>query len=313
MGNWCSQYIHTYWITESSIFYVGKVCCLRGGEEQRNLKPSQFKCLTNPDRYIYNEHGSKNRNGGFFQLDVDNKSVSIFRNEEAGERCLVFLLDTYLKRLPQGAIQKDLFYCRPLEHFGKDGQWYCTQPRGKHYLNDIVKSIFCEANISGDFTNHSLRASGATELFQSEVTENVIQGMTGHRSVRALCQYERVGDVQKKAACNILTGTSVQSYNEESVQSYNEEIQKANNIEKNELQLPQVVKDQPTITSSVSLQMPTFSPIVNSNGTGTINFVVNICPTGNMSMGNSTEVKCQNNEFDTLLEGIDVDDLFSDI
>lgn len=40
-------------------YYVGKLCCLRGGEEQCNLKPSQFKRNTNPDRYIYSEHGQR--------------------------------------------------------------------------------------------------------------------------------------------------------------------------------------------------------------------------------------------------------------
>ena len=70
-------------------YYIGKVCCIRGGEEQRNLKPSQFKRYTNPDRYVYSKHGSTSHNGGFFQLDVENKNVSIFKNEEAGERCLV--------------------------------------------------------------------------------------------------------------------------------------------------------------------------------------------------------------------------------
>ena len=46
-------------------FYVGKTCCLRGGDEQRNLNLSQFTRYNNPDRYIYSEHGSKNRNRGF--------------------------------------------------------------------------------------------------------------------------------------------------------------------------------------------------------------------------------------------------------
>jgi len=88
---------------------------------------------------------------------------------------------------------------------------------------------------------------------------------------------------KKKAACNLLTSTSAQSY-----------IQKVNNSEKNELQLSQVIKDQHTITSSVSFQMLTFSPIMNNNGTGIINFVVNICAMGNISMGNSTEVRTMN-------------------
>ena len=51
---------------QNAVFFnVGKVCCLRGGEEQRNLKPTQFTRHHNPERYVYTEHGSKNRNGGF--------------------------------------------------------------------------------------------------------------------------------------------------------------------------------------------------------------------------------------------------------
>ena len=40
-------------------YYIGKACCLRGGEEQRGLKPSQFSRLYDPDRYEYTENGSK--------------------------------------------------------------------------------------------------------------------------------------------------------------------------------------------------------------------------------------------------------------
>ena len=54
-------------------YYIGKVCYLRGGEEQRKLQPSQFTRLHNPERYEYAEHGSRNRNGGFYQLQVENK------------------------------------------------------------------------------------------------------------------------------------------------------------------------------------------------------------------------------------------------
>jgi len=65
-------------LQKAVFFYVGKVCCLHGGNEQRNLKPSQFSRLKDPDRFVYTEHGSKNRNGGFFQLHVDNKIVEIY-------------------------------------------------------------------------------------------------------------------------------------------------------------------------------------------------------------------------------------------
>lgn len=63
-------------------YYLGKVCCLHG-EEQCNLKLSQFTQLHNPERYVYTEHGSKNRNGEFYQLHIENKEVPIFKNPEA--------------------------------------------------------------------------------------------------------------------------------------------------------------------------------------------------------------------------------------
>ena len=42
-----------------AVFYCnGKNFCLRGGAEHRRLKLSQLQRLSNPDRYIYTEHGS---------------------------------------------------------------------------------------------------------------------------------------------------------------------------------------------------------------------------------------------------------------
>ena len=179
-------------------YYIGKACCLRGGEEQRGLKPSQFSRLYDPDRYEYTENGSKNRTGGFYQLGIDNKSVPMFKNVHAGERCLVSLLDLYLSKLPQAAIDKDIFYCKPLERFDKDSHWYSQQPRGKHTLANMVKNMFTEAGVDGAFTNHSLRATGATDLFQAGVPEKLIQEFTRHHSIKALRQYERVDVTQKR-------------------------------------------------------------------------------------------------------------------
>ena len=49
-------------------YYVGKCFCVRGGQEQRNLGPSNFRLLCKPGDdphcVIYEEHGSKNHPGG---------------------------------------------------------------------------------------------------------------------------------------------------------------------------------------------------------------------------------------------------------
>ena len=123
---------------------------------------------------MYTENGSKNKNSGFYQLGIDNKSVPIFENVDAGERHLVSFLDLYLSKLPQAAIDEDIFYCKPQEKFDKGSHWYSQQPRGKHFLANMVKNMFMEAGISGAFTNHSLRATAAIDLFQAGVPEKVI-------------------------------------------------------------------------------------------------------------------------------------------
>ena len=41
-----------------------------------------------------------------------------------------------------------------------------------------------QAGIEADKTNHSLRATGASELFHANVPEQMIQERTGHKQVR---------------------------------------------------------------------------------------------------------------------------------
>ena len=53
----------------------------------------------------------------------------------------------------------------------------------------MVKSMFAMIGVSGK-TNHSLRATGASMMFQAGVPEKIVQERTGHRSLEALRMYE---------------------------------------------------------------------------------------------------------------------------
>ena len=64
------------------------------------------------------------------------------------------------------------------------------------------------AGIEGNKTNHSLRATGASELFHANVPEKMIQERTGHRSVVALRTYERTAHDQHQAVSSILSSAS---------------------------------------------------------------------------------------------------------
>ena len=71
-----------------------------------------------------------------------------------------------------------------------------------------------EAGIRGK-TNHSMRASGATAMFQNNVPERVvIQSVTGHRSLDSLRAYERISTTQHTEVSKILMSnhTTVESF-----------------------------------------------------------------------------------------------------
>ena len=65
----------------------------------------------------------------------------------------------------------------------KGSVWYTHTPVGHNTLNGTISRICRAAGISGFKTNHSLRVTTATRLFQSGVDEQLIMARTGHRSI----------------------------------------------------------------------------------------------------------------------------------
>ena len=154
----------------------------------------------------------KNRSGGLAQLGLSHKVVHRLAHPELGERCHVFLLDKYFSKLPESAKEKDTFYLRPVTKVptNEAAPRYSCVPVGKNQLSRMVKDMCSEANI-GKKTNHSLRASGITSLFQAGVSEKVIQDRSGHRSLDGLRKYERVSEEQQAMACHSILPTSTSS------------------------------------------------------------------------------------------------------
>ena len=65
------------------------------------------------------------------------------------------------------------------------------------------EEICLQAGLSTEFTNHSLRAYGATSLFQVKVPEKLIQQCTGHKNLKALRHYECTSNCQLLDVSNI--------------------------------------------------------------------------------------------------------------
>jgi len=119
--------------------------------------------------------------------------------------------------------------------------------------------------------------------------------------LNALRQYERVGTTQKQAASNLLTGSSMHSFLTE--------VQKLDLVKDDKKQSATATHCSGT---NPNIPMPTISPVINSSAT--VNFTINICPTGNISsnnIGSNKQAGEPDESFQDLLKDIDIDDFFS--
>jgi len=128
-------------------------------------------------------------------------------------KCLVFLLDCYLSQLPEFAFKEDILCCRPKQKAPADNEspWYDPVPVGKNKLGNMVRDMYDDAWIPRKM-NHSLRATGTTTLFQSNVPENIIQKTAGHRSTSALRMYERISAEQHQAVSWVMMSSKPTSF-----------------------------------------------------------------------------------------------------
>lgn len=120
-------------------------------------------------------------------MDASEEKI-VFIIATGAYNCHVRLLDSYFSKVPPTLVASDAkFYRMPLPFvpFGMR-PWFFDDPLLHRTIQTLVKKMREEANISGYFTNHSLRATGATTLFDASVLESIIQKHTGHKSLNAL-------------------------------------------------------------------------------------------------------------------------------
>ena len=267
---------------------------MRGGAEHRNLKLSQVRKEVTivhgktVNSYVYEEFGSKNNQGGFTSLNLQNKVVK--QHESSAIKCHIKILDKYFQVLPEDAKSKDVFYLKPLKNVPTvaNAPWFSSVPIGRNKLNGLLKEMCAEAGITGNFTNHSLRAYGATTLFQSGVPEKLIQQRTGHRSIDALRQYERTSESQLVEISNIISGGESDEHKHIS----KEEVSKVS---------PSPIQTQSIHNQSIqSIQTP---PTIVLNG---CNF------TGCSVSFSRSSFNTQKEDTKDLLQGLSYDDIFED-
>ena len=195
-------------LLNTMVFIIGKGCALCAGKEHYALRSppfnSQFEFMRDDDGSVFlryqEDPGFKTNKGGLKHRKIDAKHVDVYPVENA-DRCPVRIFLKYLSKLPEDRSCAN-FYLQPRKNYSPHS-WYQDRPAGKNRLRDTIKQICSKAGFPGFFSNHSLRSTAATRMYQCKIDEQLIQEITGHRSL-AVRSYKRTSQSQKKMASNCI-------------------------------------------------------------------------------------------------------------
>lgn len=200
LGHCCPQAL-----VDTMLYMCGIYFALRSGQEHRALRfdPSQIELVEKSGERAflrYTEDVSKNNPGGLRGRKNKPKVVTHHENLDDPTRCFVNLYKMYRSKCPVDRPK----HLQPLKK-PKGDCWYSTAPIGHSTLAGTVSRICKAAGIKGYKTNHSLRATAATRLYQAGVDEQMIMEKTGHRSLEGVRSYKRTSSEQKENMSDILS------------------------------------------------------------------------------------------------------------
>ena len=157
-------------LLDTMLYLCGIHFALRSGEEHRSLQLSQFELICPPEglagSHILKTLPRITRVDYYIARYYQSKE-----NKDNPDRCLVKLFQKYMHHRPSDI---ECFYLTPLRKIKNDSAlWYSKNPVGHNTLSGTVGRICKAAGISGFKTNHSLRVTSATRLFQSGIDETL--------------------------------------------------------------------------------------------------------------------------------------------
>ncbi|XP_063443130.1 uncharacterized protein LOC134723448 [Mytilus trossulus] len=125
--------------------------------------------------------------------------------------CPVSSFELYVLKLNP---ENNRLWQRPRSSFySTDDTLYCHEPVGEKKLTVFMSDLSKSANLSQIYTNHSIRASGATILSKNMYGPAQIMAVTGHKSVQSLTVYQRVGNSEKIKMGHTLSDNLVKKNN----------------------------------------------------------------------------------------------------
>ena len=190
-------------LVDTMVYMAGLYFALRSGEEHRRLMFSDVELVEKPGTVPflrYTESVSKNNPGGLKHRKCNTKQVCHYTNTECPEHCFVEIYKVYCSHCPQDVTA---FYLAPIVN-PKGTVWCKKQAIGANTLSTTVKRLCLNAGVGGYKTNHSLRVTNATRLFQNGTDEQLIMERTGHRSTDGVRVYKHSSEEQQALLSKIL-------------------------------------------------------------------------------------------------------------
>ncbi|KAK3718797.1 hypothetical protein QZH41_003008 [Actinostola sp. cb2023] len=187
----------------SLCFHFGR----RGREGWRQLTKLSYEMKYDDTgaRYITEKltEQTKNHQGGSKQSDQLYSDVHLYGTSDALDPVAAF--EFYLsKSHPE---------CEtPNQHVGKTstGNWFRNEPLGKNTITKIMERISVKAELSERYTNHCVRASTVTSLYQRGVDTKKICAITKHKDERSLSHYISQTTSAQKRECSKLLNEALQ-------------------------------------------------------------------------------------------------------
>ena len=158
--------------------------CFRALDEHKQLDASQLSISvdSNGNKELHNTGRlCKNVQGGLNNRNVDVKRIT-HKSDPSNPRCIVKVFDKYLQHIPR----EGRFYRKPLVNKGSDKSIrFSVQSIEINTLSNRMKDLFQAAGIpleNRNITNHSVKVTCCTTLFNAGFSDSSVKSRSGHRS-----------------------------------------------------------------------------------------------------------------------------------
>ena len=186
----------------------------RGRENLRLLTKQTFAVQADATgkKYVYQALDELDKNHRGKDQPDDSPGEGRMYERPNSPYCPVKTFELYLSKLNPSL---SCLWQRPKvrESFSEsDEVWYCNVPLGKNTIATLMSSISKEIQLSYQYTNHCIRATGVSLLDECNFEARHIMRVSGHKSESSIRSYSRrLSEVKQKEISHSLSTACFES------------------------------------------------------------------------------------------------------